>query len=234
MPLEVKPVRLEDPPDQSTDIGGATRDEALPPTTDQGARSGVVHPSPHVRSRRVGPQLGCDPGRTGVPDAGQTVLIEPIGSCVGGSATAGMASTTNPRDRHPDDDAGQDPIREAEELRRGDPLALRREAEARLDAYEAAVDEPDQTQGFGRILRLHDTAYRALLLLDLRGLEVRFGMEDGEPRLHGTVTAIEDDPEDDLEDGPVLTVTLPRRPRQRKNRTERWTPFDVLEEAHLR
>src|SRR3954467_12887862 len=81
-------------------------------------------------------------------------------------------------EQHPDDDAGRDPIREAEALRRGDPLALRREAEARLDAYEAAVDEPDQTQGFGRIRRLRDTAYRAALLLDLRGLEMRFGMED--------------------------------------------------------
>src|SRR4051794_23613328 len=86
MPIEVSPVGLEDLPYQPTGTGGAAGDETPGPTTDQGAR-------------------------TGVPDAGQTVLIEPIGSSLGGSATAGMASTTNPRDRHPDDDAGRDPIR---------------------------------------------------------------------------------------------------------------------------
>ena len=59
---------------------------------------------------------------------------------------------------------------------------------------------------------------------------MRYGTEDGEPELHGTVTAVEDDPED----GPVLTVTLPRRPRQRKDRTEGWALNDVLDEAHLR
>src|SRR3954469_3679148 len=111
MPIEVSPLGLEDPPDRSMDTGGAARDENLPPTTDQGAW-------------------------TGVPDASQAVLIELGRSSPGGSATAGTAS---PREQHPDDEPGQDPIREAEELRRGDPFVLRQAAEARLDAYEAPL-----------------------------------------------------------------------------------------------
>src|SRR4051812_11768530 len=110
----------------------------------------------------VVPERGRDGVMARTADAGAAILYE----------------------QHPDDDAGRDPIREAAALRRGDPLALRRAAQARLDAYEAAIDARDEP-GHALGLRLHATAYRALLLLDLRGLEVRFGMEDGEPRLHG-------------------------------------------------
>jgi hypothetical protein len=129
---------------------------------------------------------------------------------------------------------GKDLIREAEELRRRDPVALRHAARAHLKAYEAAIDdvghEPDPRKWLLRSLKTREAAYRAALLLDLRGLEL-WDDEWGEPELRGTVTAIEDDPTD----GPVLTIVLPRRPRQRKDRVERLTLDEAIRgQSHLR
>src|SRR4051794_17236312 len=125
------------------------------------------------------------------------------------------------------------PIDEAEQLRRGDPALLQREAAARLDGLEASLDDakyqPELLAQIAHDPAVGDAAYRAALLLDLRGLEVWLSSYD-EPELYGTVTAIEDEPEQ----GPVLVVTLPRRPRQRKVRTDRLALCDVIAgEFHL-